>query len=371
MPIGHRVDAKIALVRSAGEAPNSLGEFRRGTVMLDMVGEAVDRLITIEAKNHGMPHGILQPMYDAARKAAGNKPVTMAAAKGLKKHLGKGDVVFIMTGAGYEPTMPKGESDGPPGAASLARILYRGLGAIPVFVNEECHADPIVASSEAAGLMVKPFDQARDRHLGAAIVNAPAQQSKIKAWISKIYADYKPKAVVSTERLGAGADGNVHTATGLPLTGPKSKFQGCIDIGEVVTEANRRNIFSVGIGDHGNELGFGTIYDTVVKTMPKGSALATVVKTDVVIPAMMSNWGCYGIEACLAYLLRKPQLIHSPAMEKRIVQACLDAGGLEAMYCTTEFLVDGLDGETSMACMQFLSNIVRKNLEPPDAGLTH
>jgi hypothetical protein len=179
--------------------------------MLDMVGEAVDRLITIEAKNRGMPHGILQPMYDAARKAAGNKPVTMAAARGLKKHLGKGDVVFIMTGAGYEPTMPKGESDGPPGAASLARILYRGLGAIPVFVNEECHADPIIASSEAAGLMVKPFDQARDRHLGAAIVNAPTQQSKIKAWVAKLYADYKPKAVVSTERLGA--DGNVHMAT--------------------------------------------------------------------------------------------------------------------------------------------------------------
>jgi len=105
--------------------------------------------------------------------------------------------------------------------------------------------------------------------------------------------------------------------------------------------------------------------------MPKGDQMATVVKTDVVVPAMMSNWGCYGIEACLAYLLKKPQLIHSPEMEKRIVQACLDAGGLEAMYCTTEFMVDGLDGETSMACMQFLSNIVRKNLEPADAGLTH
>jgi len=181
----------------------------------------------------------------------------------------------------------------------------------------------------------------------------------------------KPRAVIATERLGAGANGIVHSATALPLTGPKSKFQGCIDIGDVVTEANKRGIFSVGIGDHGNELGFGTIYDTVAKTMPKGEIMATVVKTDVVIPAMMSNWGCYGIEACLAYLLKKPQLIHSPEMEKRIVQACLDAGGLEAMYCTTEFLVDGLDGETSMACMQFLSNIVRKNLEPPDAGLTH
>jgi len=170
--------------------------------MLDMVGEAVDRLITIEAKNPGMPHGVLLPMYLAARKANGDKPVTMSAAEGLKKHLGKGDVVFIMTGAGYEPTMPKGESDGPPGAASLARILYRGLGAIPVFVNEECHADPIVASSEAAGLMVKLFEQARDRHLGAAIVNAPTQQSKIKAWVAKLYADYNPKAVVSTQPPG-------------------------------------------------------------------------------------------------------------------------------------------------------------------------
>ena len=41
------------------------------------------------------------------------------------------------------------------------------------------------------------------------------------------------------------------------------------------------------------------------------------------------------------------------------------------MYCTTEFWVDGLDGETSMACMQFLSNIVRKNLEGGTTGLTH
>src|SRR5260370_11344528 len=146
--------------------------------------------------------------------------------------------------------------------------------------NMHAHAEPRIGTGGPAVLVSKPFDQARDRHLGVAIVNAPMQQAKIKAWVTKLCADYKPKAVVATERLGAGADGNVHTATGLPLTGPKSKFQGCIDIGEVVTEANRRNIFSVGIGDHGNELGFGTIYDTVVKTMPKGSALATVVKTD-------------------------------------------------------------------------------------------
>ena len=90
--------------------------------------------------------------------------------------------------------------------------------------------------------MVKPFAQARDRHLGAAIVNAPTEQSLIKPGSRRSTKSTSPRRSSATERLGAGADGNVHTATGLPLTGPKAKFEGCIDIGGVVTEANRRKI---------------------------------------------------------------------------------------------------------------------------------
>jgi hypothetical protein len=339
--------------------------------MPEIVGETIDRLVTLEVKNRGMPHGILQPMYEAARKAAGGRPLTMLAAEGLKKALGRGDVVFVMTGAGYAPTMPKGESDGPPGAVALARILYRGLGAVPVYVNEACHADPIVASSEAAGLMVKAFAEARERRLGAAMVIAPTDQTQVKAWVDRIYAEMKPKAVIAAERLGPGKNGVIHTATALPLQGEDAQFYGCIDISAVVDRANAERIFSVGVGDHGNELGFGTIYDTVAKVMPKGETMATITRTDVVVPAMMSNWGCYGIEACLAFLLKRPDLMHTPALEERILRACLDNGGLEAMYCTTDFFVDGLDGESSMACVQLLGNIVRKNLEAADAGLTH
>ncbi len=339
--------------------------------MPDIVGEAVDRLISIEIKNRGMPFGILQPLYDAARKAAGGRPLSMLAAEGLMRTVKRGDTVFVLTGAGYGPTMPKGESDGPPGAAALARILYRGLGAVPVYVSEACHVDPIVASSEAAGLMVKPFAQARDRHLGAALATAPEEQAQVEAWVAAIYAEMKPVAVISAERLGPGANGLVHTATALPLQGPDTQFEGCIDISAVVDRSNKDKIFSIGVGDHGNELGFGTIYDAVVQTMPKGDQMATVTKTDIVLPAMMSNWGCYGIEACLAFLLKRPDLMHSPALEERILRACLDAGGLEAMYCTTDFLVDGLDGETSMACVQILGNLVRKTLESADLGLAH
>ena len=339
--------------------------------MPDLVGEAVDRLVTIEAKNRGMPHGILAPMYQAARIAAGGRPLTMVAAELLVKSVKAGDTVFIMTGAGYEPTMPLGESDGPPGAASLARILYKGLGAVPVFVCESIHAGPIVASSQAATLMVKPFDQARDRHLGAAIVTAPTHQDEVKGWVERIFAEMNPRCVISTERLGPAADGVIHNATGFPLSGANAPEQGVIDIADVMRIATQRSIPTIGIGDHGNELGFGTIHEAVVRTMPKGDRLATVVAADVVLPVMMSNWGCYGIEACLAFLLKRVDLIHRPRDEERIIRACLDAGGLEAMFCSTEFAVDGLEGESSMAVMQLLRDIVRKNLEDPTAGLTH
>lgn len=344
-----------------------------GDPMRDICGEAIDQLITIEAKNPGMPHNVLKPMYLAARKLAGDRPISMVAAERLQATLGPGDTVLVLTGAGYEPTMPKGESDGPPGAASLAKILYKGLGAVPVYACEVCHVDPIIASSHAAGLMVRErFEDARDRCLGASLTMAPVQQAGVAAWVAEVFEETKPKALIAAERLGPGRNGLIHNATGQPLQdGEKTVRFEVVDLSPLVTEANERGILTVGLGDHGNELGFGAIWDTVAKTMRKGETLATTVETDVLLPAMMSNWGCYGIEAALAYLLKRPDLIHSPAQEERILRACLDAGGLEAMYCTTEFLVDGLDGETSIACMQFLSNIVRKNLESGTTGLTH
>jgi hypothetical protein len=340
--------------------------------MPDITGEAIDQLVTIEAKNRGMPHNVLKPMYLAARKRAGGRPLSMVCAEALKQALGPKDTVLVLTGAGYEPTMPKGESDGPPGAVSLARALYKGLGAVPVYVQEQCHADPVIAASHAAGLMVKTFEEARDWRLGAGLENAPLNQAEIAAWTAALLDRTKPKAVISAERLGPGQNGIIHSATALPLQGPDNfvRFD-VVDISPVVTEATKRGILTIGIGDHGNELGFGAIREAVVKAMPKGDILCTTVATDIVFPAMMSNWGCYGIEAALAWLLKKPELLHSPAQEERILRACLDAGGLEAMFCTTEFYVDGLMGETSMAVLQFLKDIVGKNLEGGTTGLTH
>ena len=345
---------------------------RQQIAAADFVGEAIDQLITIEAKNPGLPHNVLAPMYQAARTRAGGRPLSMVCAERLQAAVGAGDTVLMLTGAGYAPQMPQGEDDGPPGVASLARMLYKGLGAVPVYVAEACHVDPIVASSHAAGLMVREFRHARDGHLGAALSVAPKRQAEVAAWIADLFETMQPKAVVSAERLGPGGNGLLHNLTAQPYMGPDTTTEyDVVDISGIVTEAGRRGILSIGIGDHGNEIGFGSIIDTVAECMPNGRTLCTVVATDLLLPAMMSNWGCYGIEAALAFLLGSPQLIHSPDQEARIIRACQKAGGIDAIHTSTEFGVDGLDGETSMACMQLLGSIVRKSLEKPNVGHAH
>jgi hypothetical protein len=147
----------------------------------------------------------------------------------------------------------------------------------------------------------------------------------------------------------------------------------------VLTEAARRDVLTVGVGDHGNELGFGRISDAVRQIhpfggrcqCPCGAGMACAVKTDVLVVATMSNWGMYGIEAVLAVLLRRPDLPHPPVMTRRIIHACLDAGGLEAMWGTKLYLVDGAEGESSESVVQMLGDLVRNALADPTTGPVH
>lgn len=341
--------------------------------MPEIIGEYVDRLVTVELRNRGMPHGITRPMYDAARAEGGGRPLTLRAAEGLVQSVHRGDNVFILTGAGTPPALPKGENDGPPGAAVLGRALYRGIGAVPIYLVEQHHRDPMVASSEAAGVTIVDYNAATERRLGGVVITAPTEESQVPAWAVSLFDTYHPAAVISTERLGPNEKGIIHGATGLAGWTPM------VDLSPLIAKAGRRGVFSVGIGDNGNELGFGRIHGAVKEIQPFGkrcqcpcgSGMASVVKTDVLVVAFISNWGCYGIETLLAFLLRQPNLPHTPDLARRIIYACLEAGGLEAMWCTKLFFVDGAEGESSVAVVQILGDMVRLAVAEPSTGTTH
>ena len=165
------------------------------------------------------------------------------------------------------PTCRPERVTGPAGAAALARALYRGLGAVPVYICETIYADPIIAASRAAHIMVKDFADARDKRLGSAIATAPSDQAKVADWAKRVFDELQPKALISIERLGPNEHGIIHNATGWAI-GPET---GIIDLTPIITEAENRGVFSIGIGDYGNEIGFGCIEDAVKEVMPYGA----------------------------------------------------------------------------------------------------
>lgn len=341
--------------------------------MPEIMTEYIDRLITVEMRNRGMPRGKIAPLYEAARTEGGGRPLTLRAAEGLRGHVHRDDTVIIVTGAGTPALMPKGEDDGPVGAAVLGRAIYWGLGATPIYVCEQHHVDPVVASSEAAGVTIRDYEVARRHRLGGAVFAAPTVEDAIPRWTEELLDRLRPSAIISIERLGPNVNGVIHGATGIAGRNPQ------VDLAPLFEGAAQRGIFSIGIGDAGNEIGFGRIADAVREIQPYGArcqcpcggGMATVVPTDVLVVAAVSNWGAYGIEAALSLLLGRADLPHSPVVAHQIIQRCLEAGGLEAMYCTQRFFVDGIAGESSVSMVQLLGEMVRIGLEDPDTGPAH
>ncbi len=341
--------------------------------MHETTAEYIDRLITVEMRNRGMPHGKIAPLYEAARAEGGGRSLTLRAAEGLREHVHRGDTVIIVTGAGTPPLLPKGEDDGPVGAAVLAHAVRYGLGATPVYVCEHHHADPVIASSDAIGVPIREYSTAVRYGVGGAIKIAPTDNTAIPRWSNELLEELRPSAIISIERLGPNVKGIIHGATGLAGFDPQ------VDIAPLFDEAARRNIFSIGIGDAGNEIGYGRIVNAVREIQPYGKkcqcscegGMATVISTDVLVVAAVSNWGAYGIEAALSLVLGRVDLPHTPEVERRVVLRCLEAGGLEAMYGSARFYVDGIAGESSVSLVQLLGEMVRIGLEEPDTGPVH
>jgi D-glutamate cyclase len=336
--------------------------------------EYIDRLITVEMRNTAMPHGKIGPLYEAVRREGGNEPITLRAASALVQHVGPNDVVLINTGAGTGELIPNGENDGPVGAAVLARAIHRGLGATPIFVCEEHHVGPIVASSEAAGVGIRNREVALRTHVGGAIVTTPDNNDSMAAWSEELLDQLQPKALIAIERLGPNSKGVIHGSTGI-RTGPP-----LVDSTPLFAGAAKRGILSIGIGDAGNEIGFGRIAEEVrgiqdpwghTCQCPCQGGMATIVPTDVLVVASVSNWGAYGIEAALSILLRDPDLPHTPEEEQRILLRCLEAGGIEAIFCTQSFYCDGISGESHMAIVRLLNEMVRIHLADPATGPIH
>ena len=187
----------------------------------EIVGDSIDRAINVEMRFRvGLPRGVTYPLYEAARKKQ-KKPLTWLAAKLLMDSIKPGDNVFVITGAGTPPGLPAGETDGPPGAAAIARAIEFGLGGKPILISEERNMPAVIKSTEAAGLAV--YDEAlfKQRRSCAMAINFPLGDAAGKKAAAALIKKYKPAAMVFIEKVGPNTKGIYHSIMGTPRTPDK------------------------------------------------------------------------------------------------------------------------------------------------------
>lgn len=334
------------------------------------IGQTIDRMVSLDLWCKFAGDDVVRAMYEAALDAVrpAHRSLTLAAAERLVARVRPGGQVLICTGNVLPPWMII-ESDGPPGAAVLARMTNLALKATAVLLVEGRWVQAMRQVAIAAGLT--PLDDpaaVAGRKGACAVLPFPAEDAPAaelaRDWLARGEVD----AVLAIEATARSEKGYYQTGTGsFDNSGYSARFDFLFE------EANARGVPTIGIGDHGGELGLGTIKETIrkvvptarVATDPKRGGITPVVPADVPLVVGISNWGGYGLAAMLAALVGKPELVHGGAFERRLLRATAQAGMIEGMGGLPEPAVDGLGEDIHAAFVELLRVAVRRGMEAP------
>jgi hypothetical protein len=312
----------------------------------DDVADHVEQLLTVDVNGKG----IVGELAAAARERHGRAPLAVAADR-LAAAVDSGSHVVIATGFPVGDGLVQ-ETDGPLGAASLARAVRVGLDAKPVVVAEAGARESVVAAARAYGL-----NAVERGALGAdwslAFEAFPTDRDAAAAAADDLLAACDVSAAVAVERCGATPDGEYYTLTGTDITDATAKTEPLFE---------RTDALTVGVGDGGNELGMGAIRDRVVEAVPRGDRIGAASHTDVAVVATVSNWGAYGVAGLLSTVVEGATL-HQPDREARALRACGLAGAVDGATGRTDGYCDGLSPASHRGVVRLIHDAVGAKAE--------
>lgn len=306
----------------------------------------LDRLVSVAIRPQGMPREDLYELYKLLDEEG---PVSYQIANAILDR--RGAKVAIITGAADKINFPNGESDGPPGAAAMARALQTLGYNVTIFTEKLC----IMGVKEMLGV------------LGADIPVEELEMEPCEHY-RQIADGYD--IAITTEKLGMNVKGIQHSVTGRSRTGNRAKPD------YIINDMNDMGKLTVGIGDGGNEIGFGNVYEAARELIPMGKecicgcngGIITVTKTTYLYPVAISNWGAYAICAALAIATGRKDIAVQPEEEDRMLRRCIeielvDGGSGEARYA-----IDGVCGEASVGCVAMMKELIDVTMTTVNRG---
>jgi Domain of unknown function (DUF4392) len=300
--------------------------------------DPVDHLLALDPGRRGIA-GFFEP--GGARRAA-------EALRHSRK-------VLITTGFVVEPKMP--ETDGPPGAAVLGRAV-RALGAEVSYVTDPVTIPVLAAALRVLGepLDIRPYGDGpraaeelltgeRPTHLVA--IERPARCR------SGDYLNMRGHSVAEWNRpidamFVSGSDGPFGSDG--PASGSKRRWP---VRGGRGSACRLYRPVTIGVGDGGNEIGMGNVRARIARQGALMARIASTVRVDHLVVAGVSNWGAYGIVAHLGHMAGR-SLLHTPAQERELVAACVEAGAHDGVTRRREPTVDALPLDAHAAVVALL-----------------
>lgn len=284
--------------------------------MIMKICSKIDEIIKEDAGNRNIiPFAKRNTLYDAAKSLLNAKEIV------------------IVTGF-YIERMKTGETDGPLGAAFLAQALEKLTYKVTIMTspfNEQI----MQATIDALHLKVE-----------LVIVDAGEELEKFPQILSNPSITH----LIALEQMGIALDGNYYNMAGMKIAIPVARFD------SLFVQAREKGITTIAIGDGGNEIGMGSLYSQLFSKIEKNWIL-NITPVDYLITAGVSNWGGYGLMACLSYLVGEP-LLHDPQEEKRLLQVILDAGAVDGRTNMRVMSVDGLPIKKHMEIIDLLHKAI-------------
>jgi hypothetical protein len=253
--------------------------------------------------------------------------------------------VAIVTGIVIDKHLPKGEVDGPIGAAVLGRALSKLGHKVDLMMEEEM-------TDVAEGLI-------KTLKYDGKFVNTSGRSSKeVTGWAK----DYD--LAVTVEKLGRNSKGLRHSVNGTPLAKTGDYY-----IDDFIVARNDKGKLTVGIGDGGNEIGFGKIHGKVQDIVlhardcgcPCHGGIATTTATKHLISAAVSNYGAYTLTAALALASKNPDLLIDGATVKKLIEGVVALGCLDGGTVNPKFIGDdGIPIDAVMRTVDQLASVVKQ-----------
>ncbi|HEX4130666.1 MAG TPA: glutamate cyclase domain-containing protein [Pirellulales bacterium] len=273
---------------------------------------------------------------------------TLLAAAGLepaaRNLAAEATSVAIVTGFYVEgPAGPTIETDGPPGALLLARVL-RALG-----INVTLVTDPLGMPVLEAGLRhldlphdmlhalpyepcashLVAIERAGPSHTVDSLRGQHATSEQLAEFERDVPAEHRDRC---------------HNLRGIDITPSTAAAHALFE----QAAAQKPRITTIGIGDGGNEIGMGCVpWDVLRRAISIGPAarVACRIATDHLIVAGTSDWGAYALAAGVCVLRGRRDVLEpcTAAAQEQLIQCLVrDGGAVDGITRLAAPTVDGL-----------------------------